>query len=173
MKKLVLFILIPAPIIALLYFSLTRDPRTLPSSLLGRQAPDFQLKTLEGEDVVLSHLFGKPIVLNFWSTWCNSCEAEYQLLRQAYEVYSQQGVQFLEILYEDTPEEAQSFIAKQGKAAPILLDPGLKTSINYGVSGVPETFFINKEGTILYKQSGVLTSDILEWQLDRLTRELP
>lgn len=173
MKKLIVFFLILVPVIALLYFSLTRDPRTLPSSLIGRHAPDFQLKTLGGEDVVLSHSLGKPVVLNFWSTWCNSCEAEYRLLRQAYEVYSPQGVQFLEILYEDTLENAQAFIAKQGKAAPVLLDPGLKTSINYGVSGVPETFFVNKEGIILYKQSGVLTPDILELQLDRLMGNHP
>lgn len=173
MKKIIIFLAILIPTVALLYFSLTRDPRTLPSTLVGKRAPDFTLESLDGEKTSLASTRGSPVVLNFWSTWCNTCEAEYQLLRRAAGVYSPQGVKFLEVLYEDTPQNAKAFIATQGESAPVLLDPGLKTSIDYGVSGVPETFFINTDGIILYKHSGMLTPGVLYTQLNRLTQERP
>jgi len=161
MKKIIILLAILVPSIALLYFSLTRDPRELPSMLVGKRAPAFALETLDGKKLSLEMAHGKPLVLNFWSTWCEPCEAEYALIKRAYEALSPNGVVFYSVLYEDTTENAKAFIARNGAAAPILLDPGLKTSIDYGVSGVPETFFIDGEGTIRYKQSGVLTPDIL------------
>lgn len=170
MKKVIILLLILVPTIALLYFSLQRDPRELPSTLVGKQAPPFDLETLDGEKLSLEMAKGKPLVLNFWSTWCGPCAAEHALLKKAYDSLSPQGVVFYAVLYEDTPENAKKFIKKNGGSVPILLDPGLRTSIDYGVSGIPETFFINGEGEIRFKYAGALTPRIFS---DNLFKILP
>lgn len=172
MKRIAIFIAILLPSLALLYFGLGRDPRILPSALVKKTAPDFELTSLEGDKVSLHSLKGTPVILNFWSTWCGPCIAEHGLIRQAYKTYSK-DVSFFSILYEDTPENAKKFIQRYGAGAPILIDPGMRTSIDYGVGGVPETFFIDREGKVLYKHAGVLTPDLLSEQLALMTERGP
>src|SRR3990170_7338311 len=145
MNKFLILVAILVPTLALLYFGLGRDPRTLPSALVSRPAPNFELTTLDGKKISLAETKGKPVVLNFWSTWCGPCVAEYQLLRQAGNIYAPQGILFYSILYEDTVANVRQFLARYGEretsplpgAGPILLDPELRTAIDYGVSGVP------------------------------------
>ncbi|MBI2082146.1 MAG: redoxin domain-containing protein [Deltaproteobacteria bacterium] len=161
MKKALIFFGILIPSLFLLYFSLTRNPRELPSSLVNKPAPLFELVSLEGEKISLTSMKGKSVVLNFWSTWCGPCLGEHQLIRQAMKASSDSKILFYSILYEDTPENAKGFLAEYGKAAPVLIDEGLRTAIDYGVSGVPETFFIDANGIILYKHAGMLTPEIL------------
>ncbi len=171
MKKALIFLLIFVPSLALLYFGLTRDPRTLPSALVHKPAPDFELARIDGGKVELRTLKGLPLVINFWSTWCSSCAVEHQLIREAVQKYASSPIRFYSVLYEDTPENAKSFIGNYGKGAPILLDPGLRTSIDYGVSGVPETFFIDRNGIVRLRYSGPLTPDILFGEIDALLQE--
>lgn len=161
-------IIIAIPSIAVLYFGLTRDPRTLPSALVKKPAPLFSLINLEGKSVSLTEAKGHPVVLNFWSTWCGPCLAEHQTIRHGIHLFEPQGVIFYSILYEDSPENAQAFIREYGKAAEVLLDPGLRSAIDYGVAGVPETFFIDREGRIVHKQTGVLTMEVLVGTLEKL-----
>ncbi|MBI4367177.1 MAG: redoxin domain-containing protein [Deltaproteobacteria bacterium] len=173
MKRIVLFCLIVFPAVALLYFGLTRDPRTLPSHLLGRPAPEFRLEGLDGGATALAAVRGRPIVLNFWSTWCGTCVEEHRLMHRAAAQFASLGVQFFSVLYADTPENARGFLARYGPAAPILLDPGLRTAIDYGVAGVPETFFIDAAGLVRYKHSGLLTPRILTEQVTRIAKGAP
>ena len=168
MKKIFILLILLIPVIALLYFSLTRDPRLLPSALINKPAPNFDLETLEGGRIALSGAPGNPVVLNFWSTWCGPCLAEHRLIKRMQEIYGPKGVHFYAILYEDTPENAKEFIRRFGEGAPILLDPGLKTAIDYGVTGVPETFFIDRTGKVIYKHAGVLTFELVDEQLGPL-----
>lgn len=168
MKKILIFLAALLPAVALLYFSLTRDPRALPSALVNRPAPTMELKTLEGETFSLSEMKGKPVVLNFWSTWCRPCIAEHRLIQEAAKIYSK--ILFYSVLYEDTAENAKAFLDRHGRGAPILLDPNLRTAIDYGVSGVPETFFINRQGTVVYKHAGMLTPDLLFEKIGLLER---
>ncbi len=171
MKKILIFLVLVLPVLALLWFSLTRNPRDLPSALIGRPAPDFTLSTLEGKKISLDEAKGNPVVLNFWSTWCGPCVGGHQLIREAIRIASPSGVRFYSVLYEDTVENASRFIEQYGKAAPILLDPGLRTAIDYGVSGVPETFFISRDGIIVAKQSGMLVFDFLMENIKKLVEE--
>ncbi len=171
MKKLLILLAILLPTLALFYFGLSRDPNVLPSALLEKEAPDFQLKTIDGAEVHLKDSRGKPVLINFCFTLCSSCAMEHQLIREAYKIYSAQGIQFYSVLYEDTPENAQQFMKTYGAAAPILLDKDLRTAIDYGVAGVPESFFINREGKVVFKQAGVLTEGLLAEQFDRLLKE--
>ena len=94
-----------------------------------------------------------------------SCLAEHQIFQEAVQALSSSDVLFYSVLYEDTAKNARDFISQNGSAAPILLDPDLKTSINYGVSGVPETFFIDRQGVVLDKYEGPVTPAILYGQL--------
>lgn len=169
MKKGLIFLAILLPSLGVLYFGMTRDPRLLPSTLVGRPAPDFQLTSLDGKTTRLRDLKGRPVIVNFWATWCNTCLAEHQLMRQSVERYASSGVLFYSVLYSDTPANAKNFVSRYGDAAPILLDPDLHTSIDYGVSGVPETFFVDHEGMVRYKQAGMMTPRLLAEQIALLT----
>ena len=142
-----------------------KDPHAVPSVLETQPAPTFTLTTLDGsKEVSLASLKGKKVVLNFWSTWCLPCKAEHGLLQQAAQRWP--DTQFLGVLYSDKPELAVRYLAKKGSAYPNLVDPLNRTAIDYGVAGVPETFFINEKGIIVYKHVGPLSAPDLIYQLD-------
>jgi cytochrome c biogenesis protein CcmG, thiol:disulfide interchange protein DsbE len=170
-KKTLLFLLIFLPILYFLTFSLSRSPRDLPSALIGKEAPLFELTTLDGSSYSLEKARGRPVIVNFWATWCDPCIYEHEVLRAASTQYKDMEIDIVAILYEDTPEKAQAFIRKHGRAAPILLDTDLQTAIDYGVSGIPETFFINTEGVVSYKHTGVLTPEIMDEQIALLIKK--
>lgn len=171
MKRVLIFFAIIVPAIGLLYFGLSRDPRVLPSALVGQAAPAFTLVPLGAADAApidLQTLRGKPLVLNFWSTWCGTCAQEHQVLRMLQRTYAGRGVQLYSVLYSDTAENAQRFLKQFGEAAPVLLDPELRTAIDYGVSGVPETYFIDAQGIVRHKHAGALTPDLAAARIEEL-----
>ncbi|MBI4238385.1 MAG: redoxin family protein [Deltaproteobacteria bacterium] len=174
MKRVIVFFAIVVPAIGLLYFGLSRDPRVLPSALVGQRAPAFALPLLNGDaaaPIALQALHGKPLVLNFWSTWCGTCAQEHQVLRQLQRIYAAQGVQLYSVLYSDTAANATRFLQQFGEAAPVLLDPELRTAIDYGVSGVPETYFIDAHGIVRHKHAGALTPDVAAARIEELLHE--
>jgi cytochrome c biogenesis protein CcmG/thiol:disulfide interchange protein DsbE len=140
---------------ALLGFGLGRDPREVPSVLVGKRAPAFALKdVVTGQEVRLSDLQGHVVVLNFWASWCVECVEEHPNLFAAWQRYGDSGVVFLSVLYQDRVDAALAFQRKQGQGWPDLLDPGGRTALDYGVTGPPETFFIGPDGRIAAKQVG-------------------
>lgn len=153
--------LMVVPLVWLLAQGFGRDPRALPSVLEGRRAPDFSLVTLEGEPVSLASLKGKPVVLNFWATWCTPCAVEHPTLLEAARRYEPRGVVFLGVLYGDEPDKARDFLTKRGAAYPTLVDPEQHTAIDFGVAGVPETFFLDGNGQIVRKVSGPVSVDVI------------
>ena len=142
------------------------DPHALPSVLEGRMAPGFALTTLEGEAVDLASLAGKPLVLNFWATWCQPCKLEHPNLLEG--ARRNPGVAFLGVLYGDTPEKAKRYLDRVGSAYPTLVDPGQRTAMDYGVGGVPETFFIDREGRIVKKLAQPLSATELQRQVEAI-----
>jgi len=155
--------------VALMIVGFAQDPRRLDTRVMeGSAAPDFALTTLTGESVRLSDLRGKRVVLNFWSTWCQPCKQEHPLLQQAPDLYP--DVAFLGVLYQDDPTAARRYLDRQPVAYPQLVDPGGKAAIAFGVTGVPETFFIAPDGTIEHKVARALTPRDLALNLELAPR---
>ena len=153
--------LLSLPLLFVLANGFNHDPRALPEELTGEIAPDFTLTSLEGYKVSLQDTRGGPVVINFWATWCVPCLQEHQHLMEAAKVYKSQGVSFLGVLYGDTAEKAKIFNKKHGAAYPTLIDDGQRTNIDYGVSGVPETYVLDKDGRIVKKFAGpVIKADL-------------
>ncbi len=157
---------------ALLGFALGRDPSLIKSPLLGHRAPGFALRTLDGKGAIrLSELRGHVVVVNFWASWCIGCIEEHPNLFAAWQRFGDDGVVFLGVLYQDTPANARGFLKQLGAGWPTLLDPGGRTALRYGVYGIPETFFIGRDGRIGYKQIGPSSYELLVQQIERL--EIP
>ena len=134
----------------------TRDPGVVTSPLVGRPAPSFSLTSLDGATVSLVELRGQPLVVNFWASWCLPCRAEAPLLQRAAADYAGRGVEVLGIVYQDSAENARAFMREYGQTYPGLLDPDGRTALDYGVFGIPETYFIDQRGRIVSKQTGPL-----------------
>ena len=161
-------LVVMVPLVWVLSTGFGRDPHAIPSVLVGQNAPNFTLQTLNQSSTMTAEQFkNQPIIINFWSSWCEPCRAEHALLQQS---AAQNGdkIQFIGIIYQDKAKQIRQFLKTHTSSYPQLLDPHSNTAIDYGVAGVPETFFINTKGKIMHKQAGPLTSTILHEQITRL-----
>lgn len=157
------------PLLAVLLLNLGRDPHTVRSPLVGRPAPPFAMVPVGGGPAVsLESLRGRPVVLNFWATWCVPCFQEHPVLVRT--ATARRDVAFFGVVYQDEEQRIADFLQRQGSAYPTLVDPGSKAAIAYGIAGVPETYFIDPRGTIVDKWSGPLTQDALDERLRRIAR---
>lgn len=147
------------PLVAVLASGFGKDPHALPNVMEGRAAPALSGQTLGGATVTAEALAGRTVVLNFWASWCVPCVSEHSHLLQAARVFP--DVAFLGVLYNDTPANAQGFLARYGSAYDHLLDPTGRLSIDYGVAGVPETYVIGPDGVILKKFVGPVSFPML------------
>ena len=150
------------PLIWVLAQGFRYDPNALPEALVGEPAPSFRLTSLDGYEIALADTEGTPRVINFWASWCQPCLQEHGELSGLAKRYKSQGVTFLGILYGDTEADAKKFVQRHGAVFPSLLDPTQSTSIDYGVSGVPETYIIDPDGVIVRKIAGPITQYVLE-----------
>lgn len=161
-------------LVALLGFGLTLDPSAIPSPLVGSEAPEFRLPPLEGGDSVgLSDFRGEGVVLNFWASWCLACIQEHPALVRAWETYRDEGVELIGVIYQDTPAGARRYLERYGGGWLQLLDPGSRAAIGYGVYGVPETFFIDRQGLVSHKHLGPVTDDLMTREIDKLLVQAP
>ena len=120
----------------------------------GNLAPNFQLPNLDGETVSLSDLRGKPVMLNFWATWCPPCRAELPYIQQIYEEQSTRGFVVLTVNLGESPSKVKEFVQSYGLSFPVLLDTKQGTAQKYNIGGIPTTFFIDKNGIIQVKITG-------------------
>ncbi|HEX9459103.1 MAG TPA: redoxin domain-containing protein [Thermoanaerobaculia bacterium] len=171
MNKTVLIIgvVIVAVIVFVLFAGLGKDPAIIDSPLIGKPAPPFALKAVgSGETIDLESLRGKPVILNFWATWCGPCYEEHPTL--VANARALPNVQFVGVVFNDEENKIMRFLAERGTAYPTLLDANGKTAIAYGVGGVPETYFINPAGTIVAKYAGPLSTEELQANLAKALR---
>jgi cytochrome c biogenesis protein CcmG/thiol:disulfide interchange protein DsbE len=159
-------------LVGFLYVGLHRDPREIPSPLIDKAAPMFQLPQLHRPDQQLSlqDMHGKVWLLNVWASWCESCRDEQPLLVE----YSRQNiVPIYGLDYKDDPADAIKWLEQFGN--PFVLsavDKEGQVSINFGVYGVPETFLIDKQGIIRYKQIGAITPEAWEKNILPMVKKL-
>lgn len=159
-RVLIIGALIVIPLVVVLAMGFGRDPRALPNMMEGQQAPPFALEVMDqGTEVALADLRGKPVVLNFYASWCIPCAQEHPWLVKTAPAYQARGVVFLGVLYQDEPAKGKGFLRRYGEAYPTLLDPTGRMAIDYGVAGVPETYIIDGQGLIVKKFTGPVSPD--------------
>jgi cytochrome c biogenesis protein CcmG, thiol:disulfide interchange protein DsbE len=158
---------IAAGVISLLAYGFTRDARYIQSPLVGRQAPPFTLTVFDGKAISLEDLRGKVVFLNFWASWCVPCRAEAEALEAAWKKYKDRGVVFLGVNIQDKEEDARGFLKEFGITYMNGRDETGKIAIDYGVWGIPETFFIDHQGRITYKHAGALGVPLITTKLDQ------
>jgi cytochrome c biogenesis protein CcmG/thiol:disulfide interchange protein DsbE len=156
------------PVLWLLFQGMGVDKYELPSPLEGNVAPEFTLETMDGDTLALADLAGKAVVLNFWASWCIPCRQEHDVLKMTEASYVEDDAVVLGVVYQDTEQNARRFLAALGGDWTHLLDPTQRTAIDYGVYGVPETFFISPDGQIARKKVGPVTWDVVKPTLDSL-----
>ena len=159
-------------LMAFLYIGLYRDPREVPSPLIDKPAPAFALSQLHDPERKLTNadLKGKVWLLNVWASWCASCRDEHPLLMQ---LAAANSVPIYGLDYKDKPDAGRAWLAQNGNpytASAVDLDG--RVGIDYGVYGVPETFVIDKQGIVRYKQIGPLTLDSLQRKIMPLIKDL-
>lgn len=167
-KKAWLLPLAAIPFLALLSYGLTRDTFVLPSPLEGRPAPAFRLVTMTGDSLGLDDLRGRVVVLNFWASWCVPCRVEHPVLMRADAEYDPEEALVVGVVYQDSRRNAERFLNRFGGDWPSLLDPGMRMAIDFGVYGVPETFFIGRDGRIARKHIGPVNWELLRSTVDSL-----
>ena len=137
-------------------------------------AIDFAMENIAGEEVALFDFLGKPIVLNFWASWCGPCKAEIPDFQEAYEKYEGE-IEFLMVNMTDgaqeTKESAMKFIEEQGYTLPFYFDTQLQGAYTYGVYSLPTTFFINAEGEMVAYAQGMIDAQTLEQGISMIYEE--
>jgi cytochrome c biogenesis protein CcmG/thiol:disulfide interchange protein DsbE len=166
-KVLLIGALLVLPLVAVLAVAFRFDPRTVDSPLVGKTAPDFSLRSLDGEVYRLSELAGQPVVVNFWSTWCPPCYQEHPVFLEYADRYEGQ-VQFLGVIYQDETDKIRRYLQQLGSWGPSLVDPEGKVAIAYGVYGPPETFFIDSQGVIREKVMGAVSARVMRDTLESM-----
>jgi cytochrome c biogenesis protein CcmG, thiol:disulfide interchange protein DsbE len=158
-------------LVVVLALGLRLDPREVPSPLIGKPAPAFELPLLEKPEKRFSqkHMLGKVWVLNVWASWCAPCLVEHpQITRLA-----AGAVPVVGLNYKDAREDALPWLARNGNPfVATVYDSAGRIALDYGVYGVPETYVIDRKGVIRYKRIGPVTPEILKEKIEPLLREL-
>lgn len=157
-------------ILGLLAYGFTIEPKYIPTPLIAKQAPSFTLTLFDGSVLRLEDLRGKVVFLNFWASWCPPCRAEARTLEAMWRKYREQGVVFVGVNIQDKEESARAFLDEFGITYPNGLDRGARIAIEYGVWGLPETFFIDRDGRITSKHVGELGGETVATKLDEAMR---
>ena len=174
MKRLVYFVPAAALLViaGLLWLGLGRDPSALPSTLIDRPLPAFQLQPIrpgETRGLQTTDLSGRPMLLNVFASWCVGCRVEHPFLMEL----EQQGVVIQGLAWKDAPADTLAWLAERGDPyARIGADPDGRAGIDLGVSGAPETFIVDASGNVRHRHVGPITPEIWETQLRPILQQL-
>jgi cytochrome c biogenesis protein CcmG/thiol:disulfide interchange protein DsbE len=172
MKRVLIPLAVFLLLVGFLAVGLNRDPREVPSPLIGKAAPPFDLPLLGQPDkrFVPGEMRGKVWLLNVWASWCVSCREEHPVL---VDLSKKAVLPILGLNYKDQNDDAQRWLKQFGNPYQLsVVDADGRIGIDYGVYGVPETYLIDGEGVIRYKQIGPLTQAILEQKVLPLAKAL-
>jgi cytochrome c biogenesis protein CcmG/thiol:disulfide interchange protein DsbE len=136
--------------------------------LLGKVAPDIDLLTIDGEPMKLTALRGRPVLVNFWATWCPPCREEFPLMVDAYAEHADDGLEILGVMHQDFADGARGFAADMGATWPVLEDPQDAAYGDYLVVGLPTSFFIDADGIVRAFSLGGFSEDGLAAQLESI-----
>lgn len=134
-------------------------------------APDLALTTFQGETITLSELRGRVVVINFWASWCPPCREEAPYLERTWRKYRDRKVTFIGVNYADTEKKALAFIEEFDITYPNGPDVGTRIAQAYRIQGVPETFFVDKQGRMRGMHLGQLRPPQLDEKIEELLRE--
>lgn len=129
---------------------------------VGSPAPDFELENLAGERMRLSDFQGKPVIVNFWATWCAPCRLEMPAIQERFD-REQPDLAVLAVNFDEPAADVRSFVDELGLTFPVLLDPGAEVQRLYRIRGYPTTYFVDRNGLLSVQHIGFMT----ETQLDQ------
>jgi cytochrome c biogenesis protein CcmG/thiol:disulfide interchange protein DsbE len=159
-------------VVVFLARGLSLDPKEVPSPLIGKPAPAFEVASLAAPERMLKRddLLGKAYVLNVWASWCGACRDEHPVLL---DMARRNVVPLYGLNYKDTRADGLAWLTKfENPYTDSLYDPDGRVGIDYGVYGVPETFVIDKQGIIRFKHIGPLNPDVIRSKIEPLLKEL-
>ncbi|WP_372397854.1 DsbE family thiol:disulfide interchange protein [Azospirillum sp. HJ39] len=157
------------------YLGFQRDPRDIPSALIDKPAPTFDLPPIQGQPAATSglssaKLTGEVTLVNVFASWCIPCKAEHPVITR---LSREQGVTVFGINYKDKPEDALTWLSRNGNPyAAVGADLDGRVSIDWGVYGVPESYLIDRQGRIRFKHVGPLTPQVVEEQILPMVKHL-
>jgi cytochrome c biogenesis protein CcmG, thiol:disulfide interchange protein DsbE len=141
---------------------------------VGSLAPDFQLPALDGHgNERLADYRGRPVIVNFWASWCNPCRKEFPLLKEALRDHRAQHLAVIGVTYQDIPSDSRTFVKQKAATWPQGVDDGGAVASAYGVRAIPQSFFIRADGTIAARVFGVTSESALAGPLAQLLGSAP
>ena len=159
-------------LVVVLAVGLRLNPREVPSPLIGKPAPPFELPLLNEPDKRFSQkdMLGKVWIMNVWASWCPPCLVEHPVVTRI----ARSGLApVVGLNYKDTRDEALPWLKRNGDPYQLIVfDSNGRIGIDYGVYGVPETYVIDRKGVIRYKHIGPLTADVVQKKVEPLVKEL-
>ncbi len=138
---------------------------------VGQPAPDFALTDLDGNPLSLADLRGRPVIVNFWASWCGPCRDEFALLTSAAAAHEGEQLAVVGIVFRDGSEAAREFLAQMGATWPTAMDRNEAVAAQFGIIWPPDTFFIDRDGVVVRRQIGKLSAADLERGLAKILAE--